>query len=136
MTIRSAALTLLASGFSVRGSKILHAAKPAALVEQTAGPTVVTWYNDVARALVMEAASRVPPVVMGGKSLEIDADLLLEEVLFVGKLRKAAEKSTLIRLPGDSEYSYRVVKHPLTPELRAEILSKYPAALFVNDEIA
>lgn len=133
--IRTQALALLKGGFSVRGSTILHAGKPAARAEQSAGPTVVEWYSDVARALVREAASLVPPVIMGGKSLEIDADLLLEEVLFVAKLRKAAEKNTLIRLPGDGEYSYRVVKTPLSPALRLAIQDKHPTATIVNDEI-
>jgi hypothetical protein len=135
MTIRTAALSLLNGGFSVRGSTILHAGKPAARIEQTAGPTLVEWHSDVARAIVMEAASRVDPVIMGGKPLEIDADLLLEEVLFVAKLRKAAERNTLIRLPGDGAYSYHVVLHPLTPAVRAAILGKHPTVQFVNDEI-
>lgn len=68
--------------------------------------------------------------------LELLVARLCDELELERKLQRRCRAATLFRLPGEPKESYREVRAPFTPALKARILAKHPKAEFINRDFA
>lgn len=133
---------------------LTHHGKPVANVlnEGTGGATRVEWLglrwdgsampgSDAKKAALTRQAATVfdailkslPPFESYGMTLKVDAGILLEELVNYVDLQKLCKSKTAFRLPEDTNGTYRVLKAPFDPNVRAYILSQWPFASILNE---
>jgi len=143
---------LVDAGFGAKGLKkwstydgggyqytLTHDRKAVAMVTNGGhgGPVEIEWKPDmdVAKARLAEVVASIPPIESYGRMLTVNDEFLMEELVNHTDLVKVCKKKTAFRTPEDSERSYKVINAPFDAEVREYVISKWPKAIILNENL-